>query len=132
MDTYNSIAFENYIPEVKEKWGKTDAYKQYAEKTANYPKEKWDNFTEEMNGIFARFASCKKDGEAPDSARALDLVKELQNHITENCYLCTDEILAGLGQMYSADERFRNYIDSPDIGTAEYLSKAIGAYCEKN
>ena len=52
-----------------------------------------------------------KNGEEPDSAEVQNLVKMLQNHITDNYYLCTNEILAGLGQMYIADERFRNNID---------------------
>lgn len=35
------------------------------------------------------------------------LVKKLQAYITENFYTCTNEILAGLGQMYIADELFK-------------------------
>ena len=52
-----------------------------------------------------------KNGETPDSSVTQNLVKMLQNHISENYYLCTKEILAGLGQMYVLDERFneKNY-----------------------
>jgi hypothetical protein len=55
----------------------------------------------------------------------------LQNHISENYYLCTNEILAGLGQMYVADERFKNNIDKRADGTAEFICEAIAAYCSK-
>ena len=72
-----------------------------------------------------------KKGEKPDSADAQELVKKLQNHITENYYRCTNEILAGLGQMYVADERFRNNIDKHAEGTAAFICEAIGAYCGK-
>ena len=58
-------------------------------------------------------------------------MKELQNYITENYYTCTDEILAGLGQMYVADERFKNNIDKHAPGTAAFISESIAAYCEK-
>ena len=75
------------------------------------------------------FALCMKSGEAPDSTRAQALVKTLQTHITENYYLCTNEILAGLGQMYVADERFKNNIDQHAHGTAAFICKAIAAYC---
>ena len=44
---------------------------------------------------------------------------------TENYYLCTNEILAGLGQMYVADERFRNNTDKHAEGTAEFICKSI-------
>ena len=54
-----------------------------------------------------------------------NLVKLLQDHITENYYNCTDEILAGLGQMYVADVRFKNNIDKHGDGTAEFIREAI-------
>ena len=38
---------------------------------------------------------------------------------------CTKEILAGSGQMYVLDERFKNNIDKHGKGTAEFISKAI-------
>lgn len=55
----------------------------------------------------------------------------LQNHITENYYTCNREILSGLGQMYVADERFKNNIDKHAEGTAEFISEAIAIYSQK-
>ena len=86
---------------------------------------------QEMDQIMAEFALCMKNGETPDSAEAQHLVKQLQNHITENYYSCTTAILAGLGQMYVADERFRNNIDKHADGTAQFICEAIGIYCGK-
>ena len=51
--------------------------------------------------------------------------------LTDNFYTCTKEILAGLGQMYVLDERFRENIDQNGRGTAEFASQAIGIYCRK-
>ena len=56
---------------------------------------------------------------------------EHQRYITENYYRCTIEILSGLGQMYVADERFRNNIDRHGDGTAAFVSEAIAAFCAK-
>ena len=75
------------------------------------------------------FAWCMKRGSTPDSADAQALVKALQDYITENYYLCTKEILAGLGQMYVADERFQSNIDKHADGTAEFIRASINAYC---
>ena len=122
--------FEKYTNEAREKWGETDAYKEYAEKTNTYSKEKWNSLTDGMNDIFAEFAECMKTMQEPNSTEARNLVKKLQNFITENYYLCTNEILAGLGQMYVQDERFKNNIDKNVTGTAEFVSKAIEAYCK--
>ncbi len=84
-----------------------------------------------MNGIFAEFSVCLKNGEKSDFPEAQSLVEKLQNHITENYYLCTMEILAGLGQMYVFDESFKNNIDENGKGTAEFISAAIEIYCKK-
>ena len=115
----------NYDKEVKRRWGETAAYKEHAEKTASYSKEKWQDVNDGLMTVLAQFAVCMKDGHAPDSDEAQALVKELQNYITENYYTCTDEILAGLGQMYVADERFKNNIDQHAPGTAAFISEAI-------
>ena len=72
-----------------------------------------------------------KKGEEPDSGEAQNLVKCLQNHITENYYLCTNEILAGLGRMYVGDERFKNNIDKHADGTAAFICDSIEVYCKQ-
>ena len=131
MKAFDNSEFEKHKAEAKEKWGKTDAYKEHAEKTKYYSKEKWNHLAEGMNDILAEFAVCMKNSEEPDSTEAQNLVKMLQNHITENYYLCTNEILAGLGQMYVADERFKNNIDKHADGTTEFIREAIEVYCRK-
>ena len=131
MNAFDNSEFEKYKTEVKEKWGKTDAYREHAERTKNYSKQKWNDLAEEMDCIMADFAVCMKKVKTPDSTEVQNLVKTLQNHITENYYLCTNEILEGLGQMYAADERFRNNIDKHADGTAAFICEAIKVYCGK-
>ena len=117
--------------EVKERWGNTDAYAEFNEKTKNYSKERFADINTGLEYIFRDFAELMKSGAASDSSDAQALVKKLQNYITENYYTCTDEILAGLGQMYVADERFKSNIDKYADGTAEYASKAIAIYTKR-
>ena len=130
MKAFDNSEFQKHKAEAKEKWGNTDAYKEYEEKTKSYSSDKQNSLTDEMNRIFSEVAVCLKNGNTPDSDEAQNLVKTLQNHITENYYNCTNEILAGLGMMYVADERFRNNIDKHASGTAEFISKAIKIYCK--
>ena len=131
MRAFDNSEFEKYKVEAQEKWGNTDAYIEHDEKTKNYSKQKWNDLSESMGYIMAEFAACMKKGEEPGSTEAQNLVKILQNHITENYYLCTNEILAGLGKMYVADERFKNNIDKNADGTAEFICEAIDFYCRK-
>ncbi len=131
MKAFDNSEFEKHKDEAKEKWGKTDAYKEYTERTRNYSKQKWNDIAEGMDHIMAEFAVSMRKDETPDSVVVQNLVKLLQNHITENYYLCTNEILAGLGQMYVADERFKNNIDKHADGTAVFICEAIEVYCSK-
>ena len=123
-------ARKQYEVEAKQHWGETDAYKEHAEKTAKYTKDKWQAVNDGLMVIFAKFAECMNDGNTADSDEAQTLVKELQNYITDNYYTCTNQILAGLGQMYVADERFKTNIDKNGDGTADFVSKAIEVYCK--
>lgn len=118
-----------YKAETLEKWGKTDAYREYDEKTKEYSRDKWQNVNDGLNTIFMDFALCMKNGFSPNDAEAQHLVKKLQEYITANFYACTKQILAGLGQMYVADDRFRSNIDQNGEGTAAFAGAAIHAYC---
>ena len=118
-----------YATEARERWSKTVAYREHEQKTKNYTKEKWAEANDGLMAIFAEFAACKNSGASADSSEAQALVAKLQAHITANYYNCTDEILAGLGKMYVADERFKKNIDKYGEGTAEFVSDAISKYC---
>ena len=122
---------DNYSAEARERWGDTSVYREQEQKTKNYTKEKWAEANDGMMAIFAEFSVCKQSGAEVDSNEAQALVAKLQAHITENYYTCTDEILAGLGKMYVADERFKKNIDKYGEGTAEFTSDAIEVYCRK-
>ena len=122
---------KNYETEARERWSNTDAYCEHEQKTKNYTKEKWAEANDGLMAIFAEFAGCKASGASADSAEAQALVAKLQAHITTNYYTCTEEILAGLGKMYVADDRFKKNIDKYGEGTAEFASQAIAVFCQE-
>lgn len=127
----NTTMNNKYPSESRKRWGNTDAYREYEQKTKNYTKEKWEEANDGMMAIFAEFAACKASGASAYSAEAQALVAKLQAHITSNYYTCTDEILAGLGKMYIADERFKKNIDKYGEETAEFAAEGIRIYVEK-
>ena len=130
MNAFSNNEYDSYKAEVTEKWGKTDAYREHTEKTRNYTQDKWQSAVDGLDHIFADFAEAKKSGESAGSARVQELVRNLQQHITDNYYTCTKQILAGLGQMYILDERFKDNIDRHGDGTAVFVSEAISLYCK--
>ena len=121
---------KSYETEARERYGNTDAYREHEQKTKNYTKEKWAEVNDGLMAIFAEFAACKDSGVSAASAEAQSLVAKLQAHITAHYYTCTDEILAGLGKMYVADERFKKNIDKYGEGTAEFAAEGIKIYVE--
>ena len=118
----------NYETEARSRWGNTNAYREHEKKTKNYTKEKWAEVNEGLMAIFAEFAERKNKGFGSNSPEVQSLVVKLQEYITQNYYTCTNEILAGLGKMYVADERFKKNIDKYGDGTAEFASAAIEIY----
>ena len=122
---------KSYEAEARERYGNTAAYREHEQKTKNYTKEKWAEANDGLMAIFAEFSACKDSGVSADSDEAQALVAKLKAHITANYYTCTDEILAGLGKMYVADERFKKNIDKYSEGTAEFAAEGIRIYVER-
>ena len=76
--------------------------------------------------LFARLGELKNL--PPESDEAQAAIAGIQLYITDHFYECTDEIFAGLGEMYVADERFRKNIDKAGgDGTAQFVRDAIRA-----
>ena len=123
---------KNYENEARERWGNTAAYHEHEQKTKYYTKEDWARANDGLMAIFAELAMCKNNEASADSNEVQELVEKLQAHITDNYYTCTDEILAGLGKMYVADERFKNNIDKYGEGPADFVAEAISVFCQDN
>lgn len=118
---------KQYAQEAKARWGHTDAYAQSEARTKAYGPGDWAEIQAGMDARMAAFADVRTL-DARD-ARVQARVSDWQQYITDHFYACTDEILEGLGQMYLADERFRENIDRHGEGTAACMAAAIAAYC---
>ena len=114
-----------YAEEVRQRWGSTDAYKESQQRNTDFSQA-----ASLLDAVFEEFAELDRSGISPDNEAAKIQVEKLQRCITDNFYTCTNEILAGLGQMYAADVRFKNNIDKHGEGTAEFVSQCIKSYCK--
>lgn len=130
FEAFDTKKIDEYARQAKASWGKTDAYKEYEQKTAGRSKEEQQSINVKMMEIFSEFGKIKN--QSPDSEAAVGLAKKLQDFITAHFYTCTDEILLGLGEMYAGGGEFTVNIDKVGgAGTAEFADKAIRAYCGK-
>ena len=119
---------ETYAAEAKKRWGNTDAYKEFEEKTAGQTQEQQNAAGDGLMAIFARMGTIRTTD--PVSPEAQAMVKELQDYITAHYYTCTKQILRGLGMMYIAgDEMTANIDKAGGEGTAQFAHEAIEFYC---
>ena len=128
FEPFNTQQLDAYKTEAKAKWGDTVTYTEYAQKEAQG--KDFNTAGAQMMQVFAELGTLRHL--PPDDAAVQQKIAALQQFITDNFYTCTKEILYGLGQMYTADERFTQNIDKAGgEGTAHFASEAIKVYCER-
>ncbi len=130
FDAFDDKAINQYKEEAKARWGHTEAYQQSEERMqarkADYKEE-----AQAMMQIFAEFGVLREEDVQAETVQ--QQVRRLQAHITARYYDCTVDILRGLGEMYTADERFKQNIDQAGgEGTADFVAHAIAVYCENH
>ena len=124
FDVFDKSEIEKYEEEVKAKWGNTKAYQEYRQKDITRDKEGYGKLADEMMTMFSELGRLKHL--SPDAHEVQEKISALQQFITDHYYVCTDEILRGLGEMYVCDERFKNNIDKAGgTGTADFVRQAI-------
>lgn len=128
FDIFDKKEIEKYKAEAKEKWGNTKAYREYEQKGIARNEGNYREIGNELMTMFSELGELKHL--APDSDEVQKKISALQRFITDNYYVCTNEILSGLGEMYVCDKRFQKNIDrAGGDGTAEFVSQAISVYC---
>lgn len=127
---FDRSKLDEYSRQAKELYGNTPEYKEFEEKQKGRNKEE-ENLLADRFMLLFKEAGEMKDTD-PASPAAQDLVKRIRDYITENMYTCSDQILRGLGKMYSAGGDFTKNIDSyGGEGTAAFVDRAIRIYCDK-
>ena len=130
FNAFRNEEMERYAKEVRERWGDTDAYKEFEERKKGKDGGDFKAAAEKMQALFAEIGLLRR--RQPSEEEVQEKVRALQDLITENFYHCTDEILGGLGEMYVCDERMKRNIDrAGGAGTAEFAREAIRIYCRK-
>ena len=127
FSAFDRSALDRYAEEAKAKWGHTDAYQEFAQKTKGQTEAQMAADGDGLMAIFAELGAIRHTDPASDQAQAM--VARLQAFITEHYYTCTPQILKGLGQMYIAGDSMTENIDrAGGEGTAEFVHKAIAFY----
>ena len=128
LTAFNKTKLEEYARRAKEEWGGTKEYQEMLRKSKDRTPDDDQQLAQEFMEIFAKLGQLRSGD--PGDPQAQELVKDVQDYITENMYTCTDQILAGLGKMYAAGGEISDNIDKVGgTGTAEFTARAIEIYC---
>jgi len=128
FSAFDTKKMDEYAEQAKQSWGKTEAYKEFEEKSKDWTEDTTRDIAKDMMALFVTFGEMRQL--EPSAPEVQEQVKKLQNYITEHFYNCTPQILKGLGKMYAGGGEFTDNIDSyGGEGTAEFTHKAIEIYC---
>ena len=130
FEGFDPKKIDAYSEQAKMLYGKTDAYKEFTQKSQTRTKEQEQNLGAQVMDFFARLGQmrpCEPDSEAPQN-----WAKELQAFFTEHFYTCTPQILKGLAESYAGGGSMTENIDKVGgTGTGAFAKEVIDAYVQK-
>ena len=121
---------KKYGNEIREKYGEDEVEKSY-NKVKNMTQEEYDALTKLSEEYLSALAEAFKTGDpaGEQAQKAADLHRQWLTFYWDSY---SKEAHAGIAQMYANDERFKEYYDKEQPGTAEFLRDAILIYTGMN
>ncbi|MCH9684340.1 MAG: MerR family transcriptional regulator [Deltaproteobacteria bacterium] len=126
-DLFDGFDPKKYEAEVEQRWGGGAEYAESVRRTKSYSKDDWVRIKAETHDLMQRIAAQHEAGVPPTDPVAMDLAEEHRLQIDRFYYPCSHAMHGNLGQMYTADVRFRDNLDEYGDGVAAFLSAAIEA-----
>ena len=127
FEGFDPKKMDEYSQQAKTLYGKTDAYKEFEQKSKNRTKEQEKDLGTQVMDLFAQLGNLRPC--APDCEAAQSWVKELQEFFTENFYTCTPQILKSLAESYAGGGSMTENIDRVGgTGTGAFAKEVIDCY----
>ena len=118
---------EDYSAQAKLLYGKTDAYREYAQKAQGRTKAQENDLGSQVMERFARLGAMRPC--PADDPRAQSWAKELRAFFTEHYYTCTPQILKSLAESYACGGSMTENIDAVGgPGTGKFAKEVIDVY----
>lgn len=116
-----------YETETKERWGRTDAYKESMRRTQGYTPEDWQRLKSEQDAIYRDAAAAMQAGKSPSDDDVKEIAERHRLCIERWFYPCNLVMHRGLANMWEADSRFSETIDKRGAGLTAFLARAVRA-----
>lgn len=121
---------DEYSQQARMLYGKTEAYKEYQQKSQNRTPGQEQDLGAQVMALFARLGKLRPC--QPDSEAAQNWAAELQAFFTEHFYTCTPQILKGLAESYAGGGSMTENIDKAGgPGTGAFAKEVIDIYLAK-
>ena len=130
FDGFDPKKLDEYSTQAKALYGKTDAYKEYEQKSASRTAQQEKDLGAQVMESFAKLGKMRPCDPACEEAQAW--AKELQEFFTENFYTCTPSILGNLAESYAGGGSMTENIDKVGgAGTGAFAKEVIDIYIGK-
>ena len=127
FEGFDSQKIDEYSVQAKALYGKTDAYKEFQQKSKNRTKEQEKGLGAQVMDFFARLGQMRPCDPGCEDAQAW--AKELQDFFTAHYYNCTPQILASLAESYAGGGSMTENIDKAGgAGTGTFAKEVINIY----
>jgi MerR family transcriptional regulator, thiopeptide resistance regulator len=88
FEVFGDFDPDEHAEEARERWGKTDAYKESARRVQRYGKDEWLQIKAEGEEAVRSLVAAMATGAAPDDPRAMDAIDRHRRHIDRWFYPC--------------------------------------------
>ena len=130
FEGFDPKTMDEYSTQAKALYGKTDAYKEFQQKSKNRTAQQEKDLGAQVMDFFARLGKMRPCD--PGCEAALSWAKELQDFFTAHYYTCTPQILASLAESYAGGGSMTENIDKVGgAGTGAFAKEVIDIYIEK-
>ena len=118
---------DEYSAQAQALYGKTDAYKEFKQKSAHRTAQQETDLGAQVMDFFTRLGKMRPCD--PGCAAAQAWAKELQEFFTAHYYTCTPQILGHLAESYAGGGSMTENIDKAGgAGTGAFAKEVIHLY----
>ena len=131
FEGFDPKKIDEYSTQAKALYGKTDAYKEFEQKSANRSVQEENDLGAQVMDFFVRLGKLRPCDPGCEAAQAW--AKELQAFFTEHYYTCTPQILSSLAESYAGGGSMTENIDKfGGAGTGAFAKAVIDLYLKQN
>lgn len=126
-----NISLDDHADAATQRWAGTPQWEQVQARTANYTKEDWRAFREDLSATHLKILAAMRAGTPPTDPAVLDLVEEHRAHVSRWQYDCDHETHRQLADIYLTTNRLARSYEDMAPGLTLYMHQAMVANYER-